>query len=156
MNLISIDLLWLALILITLNFACAAMIRTEERYWLPQIIIWMVLFGFLLFSNTLHKEQVVQKEMIYQQQTDPSDKAYSAATLELEQAKKDRQQENRKLIRMLGIQSFLALIFQLFGYRQTSKKQFRSGAKSFFFLFFVYLVFELVWIFDQPSAGIGL
>ncbi len=152
MNLISFDLLWLVLILITLNFVSAAFIRTEERYWLPQIILWMILFGFFLFSNTMHREQVVQKEMIYQQQTDPDDKAYTKATLELEQAKKDRQNENRLMIRLLGIQSLFAMTFQLFGYRQTSKKQFRSGAKTFFFLFFAYLVFELVWFLNWSGS----
>ena len=152
MNFLSIDLTWLVLFLISINFITAIAIRTEEKYWLPQMIIMIFLLGILVFQNTLNREHVIQKEIIYDQQTNLEEKSNLVATLELEAAKKQRKDENRKLLRLLGLQSIISFFSQFVGYRQTGKTQFRSGLKTFFLLFIIYLVIEIVWLFGQQDA----
>ena len=151
MNFLSIDFIWLILILISINFMSAALIRTEERFWLPQIITWLLLLGMLLFQHTFNREQVVQKQMVYDQQTDPNDASNREATLDLEEARRRQKADNIVLVRLLGLQSLFTCLAQGLGYRRTMKKQFRSGAQSFLFLFFLYLIFEIVRLFVQPS-----
>ena len=157
MNLLSIDFIWLFLILITINFICLVAIRSEERFWLPQMVIWILLFGTLLFRNTLNGELVVQREIVYAQQTNPDDENNRAATAALETARKTRQQENALFIRLLGIQSLICFVLHLAGYRSTGKKQFRSGAVTMGFFFMAYLVFELTQLLqDTPASATPL
>ena len=153
MNLLSINFIWLFLIIISLNFICLIAIRSEERFWLPQMVIWILLFGTLLFRNTLNGELVVQKEIVYAQQTNPDDESNRAATAALEAARKTREHENVLFIRLLGIQSLICFVLQLAGYRSSGKKQFRSGAVTMGLFFLAYLLFELIRIFQDTPAS---
>jgi hypothetical protein len=143
MDLFSYDILWLLLLLFTINFIGIALIRSDERFWLPSTLLWVLLVCTMFINMTLNKNNVVDKEIVYNAQTEPESKSNETAIAELDKAKQQQQSETITLLRLTGFQAFLCFLCQLLGYKLTSKNQFRKGAIAFFVFVMVYGAIEV-------------
>ena len=147
MNLLAYDILWLLLFLFTINFISLLLIRSDERFWLPSTLLWMLLLCSLFINITLNKNNVIEKEAAYTMQTDAESKQNESAMYDLEAAKKQQSLENNILLKLAGFQTFLCLLCQLAGFKSTSKQQFKKGSQAFFISLLLYGAIELVRLF---------
>jgi hypothetical protein len=138
MNLFSIDIGYLILILFLINFMGVLLIRSQERFWLPGIALWIFLFFIVVMLNVINRTDVDRQEIIYGESTANPEKM-AQNDLQLEQLKKEKNSENTVLFHLLGFQTIFSCIWQFLGYRSTGKKYYRTSSITFTFLVFVYL-----------------
>jgi hypothetical protein len=144
---LSHGILWLLLILFTLNFIGIGLIRSDERFWLPSITIWMLLLCTLFINMTINKNNVLEKEITYNTPKDPDSREAESAMIGLQEARNQQHFENYRLLRLIGFQTFLCLLCQLLGYKLTSKTQFRKGSIAFLLFLVLYGSIELITLF---------
>jgi hypothetical protein len=144
MDIFSYDILVLLLFLFTINFVCLVLVRSNERFWLPSSILWILLLCSLFINLTINKNNVIQKESEFNAQTDIESRSNETAILALEAAKKQETSENMILLRLAGFQTLMCLVLQLLGYKLTSLIQFKQGARAFIILLLLYGAIEMV------------
>jgi hypothetical protein len=93
---------------------------------------------------TVTKNNVAEKELIYNAQTDPESQTNEAAIMGLEAAKEQQRFENKVLLQLTGFQTLLCLACQLLGYKLTSRKQYRKGSITFFVFLLLYGGIEMI------------
>jgi hypothetical protein len=147
MNFLAYDIVWLLLFIFTINFISLAFVRSDERFWMPSTLFWILLICSMFINLSLNKNNVIEKEAVYNAQTDPGSKANEGAAIGLEEAIKQQNQENTILLRLTGFQTFLCLLCQLLGFHLTSQKQFRKGAVAFFIFLLLYGLIEMIRLF---------
>lgn len=143
MDILSVDLGWLLVILFFINFLAVLFIRTDERFWIPSIILWLFLFfGFVLVQVTNNRE-VEYQGLVYQNKVKTEEEVLNdTKPYELEQVRKKTHAQNAKLFRVLGFQTLLSCFWLLLGYRSTGHKHYRTSSITFTILAFLYLVLE--------------
>src|SRR5688572_14621134 len=128
MNFLAYDMVWLFLFIFTINFISLALVRSEERFWMPSTLFWILLVCSMFINMTLNKMNVVEKEAVYNAQTDPGSKSNEGAAIGLEQAITQQSLENTMLLRLTGFQTFLCLLCHLLGFHLTAGIQFKKGS----------------------------
>ncbi|MGZ5191767.1 MAG: hypothetical protein ACXWCZ_12210, partial [Flavisolibacter sp.] len=67
---------------------------------------------------------------------------------ELDSFKQQAKEENKRLVRLLGIQTMISFIWLLLGLRTNTKKYYRSTLLSFAVFSFIYGIIELIWLME--------
>jgi hypothetical protein len=146
MFLLTIHLAWLILFLLILNFVGVNILGGEDRFWLPPIVLWLFLFMVLIVIRQLYTNDVALQQAVY------DTKAGADATVDylnqraIDNTAKEGGSFFHLFIHLLGIQSVLAALSQLYGFRQTGKPYYRSALLTFLALSFLYLVVGLLYL----------
>jgi len=144
---------WSILIVFAVNLAAMMLIRTEERFWLPQTASWIILLVLLLLSHVVRKEEVIYREDLYRLQRTPGSNSDREAQTNLENARSKASEEADLLIRLLGLQSLICVFSQAIGFRLTGNRLFRRGLLSFLLFFIIYLGWEFIRLFADTNTG---
>jgi len=143
---------WSVLILLSANLVAMMLIRTEERFWMPQTAGWIILLVVLLLSHVVRKEEVLHREDLYRLQRTSGSNSDRVAQANLDEARSSASKETGLLIRLLGIQSLICFLSQAAGLRLTANRQFRRGVFSFLLFFLFYLGWELVQLLQHGNS----
>ena len=65
MNILAYDIVWLLLFIFTINFISLALVRSDERFWMPSTLFWILLICSMFINLSLNKSNVIQKEAVY-------------------------------------------------------------------------------------------
>lgn len=139
MNLLSADTTLLAGILFLANFIIVLLINTEERFWIPTMILWITLFCAFLIVRTLNSDRIRNEELILQQSKNSEDDKANA-NWKIENSKQETARVNEKLFILLGCQTFYCFFFHLIGYAKTRRDYYRKSTITFFILSLVSLI----------------
>ncbi|MER3465032.1 MAG: hypothetical protein C4329_12080 [Chitinophagaceae bacterium] len=142
-SLLSVDLIWLLFGIFVLCFLGILLIQTEDRFWLPCIIIWVFLFFALVLGNSLNSSEVSYQQLLQQQGITKTTDPKEIETAAVKQAKQQKQMYDDKFIHLLGFHSIVSFFWLLIGLRRTLKPYYRTGAITFFCFTLVY-VFYLI------------
>jgi hypothetical protein len=142
-DLLHYGLLWLIPILLVLNIAGIAIIQSEDRYWLPVIILWIALLGTLVVNHALNVTSYEDKASSL---TRPSEKPVDTAFVlsELDQERKTNKEGNLLLFRLLGAQTLFGFLFLALGYQRTIRPFYKKAMVNFFLLLVGYVLIEVV------------
>ena len=153
LDFLSTNILWLLLLLLFFNFIAIAIIRSEERFWLLQVSVWVILFITLVLFNSQNSSTLEKNELVLmEQQQTAKEETKGLALLQLNTEKRKSREQNIAHIRLTGFQSFFCFLCMLLGYRLTNKKYFKSGAVTFFFLSVIYLLIEIIYLIPKSST----
>lgn len=146
MDILSLDIKWLILILLAINFlGITVLVNSEERFWLPAVFLWVLLFSSLILFNSINDISIEKKEIIYYDQRPTGDNKNETITEEaINDARKQANNEKIILLRLCGFQTFFTFLCLVIGYKKTGRKQYRSGVIIFFILTMVYVVSEIL------------
>src|SRR5688500_7851022 len=117
MNPVSIDLVWLVIILVVINLSLLVVIRTGNRFWHPPILLWLGLFFTLILLHVGYGYTIEQQQAVYEYTL--ADDSYGDAKLwnRLQEIKNEEAVLKSKTLRLLGAQSFIALFLLTIGYK---------------------------------------
>jgi hypothetical protein len=144
MILLTIDIKWLLLILLTINLSIFFTIKPDKGF-LICIPFWVILLTSFFLLKNINDDRIERQEKDYY--NNMGDKSYGDFELwqNLEKQKFQARQINMALFRLLGVQTILTFIIQIFAYRKTKAKTlFWWTRTSFGLLTLVYLTFELL------------
>jgi hypothetical protein len=139
MNIFSIGTGWLILLVFLLTFISILLIRSEDRFWLPCIVIWLFLFfAWILNDSFLSTEinyyKAIESNGTIVEREDPD------ALTEVEKLSAVKTSKNRKLLHILGFHSIMSLIWVWLGYRTTGREFYKKAMVTFTVISIIYIV----------------
>lgn len=143
---LSIPFAGFILILTLLNFIGVSILRGEDRFWLPPIILWLLLFFALVVVHQFYSNDLQMQKSIFEAGAGRDAYTDLQHQLALQQTEKESSALFRLMVHLLGTQSVLAALSQLAGYQSTGKKYYRSALLTFLSLAFFYLVVALLFL----------
>ena len=137
----------LAFSFIILFFACIGgiiLLKGNDRYWIPGISIWLLLFIVLLLGNVFNTREVSYQEAVREQPASDNIEKAKEDPYHVAEAKNRKRDFNTKMIHLIGFQSFMCMLWMLVGYKKTSLAFYKTGATTFLLLCIVYLGIQVV------------
>jgi hypothetical protein len=139
MNIFSIGTGWLILLVFLLTFISILLIRSEDRFWLPCIIIWLFLFfAWILndafLSTEINYYKAIESNGTIVEREDPD------ALTELDKLSAAKSSKNRKLLHILGFHSIMSLIWVSLGYRTTGREFYKKAMVTFTVISLIYVL----------------
>ena len=144
MELLSYGLGYIVLAIFIINFLVILFIRSEERLLITAVSLWTLMFLTVIILTMLNNNNVDVREIEYSGPVTMTEEEFE----ELDSFKQQAKQENKKLVRLLGIQTLISFVWLLLGLRTTTKKYHRSALLSFAVFTFIYAIIEVIWLMD--------
>ena len=142
MNLLSYGLGYIILGIFIINFLVVLIIRSKERLLITAVSLWTLMFLTVIILTMLNNNTVDIREIEYSGPVTMTEEEFT----ELDDFKKQTREENKRLVRLLGIQTLISFVLLLLGLRTTTKKYYRSALVSFGVFSFIYGILELIWL----------
>lgn len=146
MDLASVDTFWLIAGLVLVNVFLVAILRTENRFWHPPIIVWLALLFTLLLLQADFGWGINRPSAPADNQARINNNAEVGAGMQLAQEEEREGLYKTKTFRLLGVQGFLALFLLTVGYQKTGLITYRKAAVSFVVVCLVYIVLEILFL----------
>jgi hypothetical protein len=141
MNLPQIAIEWLIICLFIINFFLIILVRGNDKFYIPALLLWVMLLFGLVFVKVFNDNRVE----IQQSKIDKISQKSGFAVESYQQMEKIKQQqdyENSTAFTLLGVQTIITFLLQLIGYASTYQKYYRSSAAIFFVFTVIYLVLQ--------------
>jgi hypothetical protein len=142
MDLLSFSIVYLIIGIFIINFLVILFIRSNERLLITAVSLWALMFMVVIVLTIFNNNNVDLKEIEYSGPVTMTEEEFE----ELDSFKQQAKYENKKLVRLLGIQTVISFIWLLLGLRTTTKKYYRSALLSFAAFSFIYAIIELFWL----------
>ncbi|MGZ8538165.1 MAG: hypothetical protein ACXWV9_07870 [Flavisolibacter sp.] len=144
MNILSYSIGYLILGIFVINFLVILITRSEARLLITAVSLWTLMFLTVIILTMLNNNTVDVREIEYSGPITMTEKEFE----ELDGFKQQSKQENKRLVRLLGIQTMISFIWLLLGLRTNTKKYYRSTLLSFAVFSFIYGIIELIWLME--------
>jgi len=144
MDITSVSLEWLLLITFILNFVGILILSGNDRFWLPSVIIWLLLLFIFFIGNAFNSNDVSYEEAKMKVEELQTGKVQETEPLTLKEAKNKKRSFNNTMLHLLGFQSFLSLVWTALGYKTTGQHYYRSALITFSVLCTIYLLIVFV------------
>jgi hypothetical protein len=118
MNLLSYGIGYTILGIFIINFLLILLIRSEERFLITAVSLWTLMFLTVIVLTIVNNNTVDVREIEYTGPSTMTEKEFE----ELDGFKKQAKEENKKLVRLLGVQTVISFAWLLLGVRSSRKK----------------------------------
>ena len=127
------------ILLFTTNILLTIFIKTDKKYWMISIPLFVLMFVAFVSWRIASKNNVKQQENKYWESVGTKSYEDFKEWTKLERMRKGKRQNNALFIDLLVLQSFLTFIFQVIGRRKTNIPLYRWSSWTFGILFFAFL-----------------
>jgi hypothetical protein len=139
MDIFSIGTGWLFLAVFLLTFASILLMRSEDRFWLPCIVIWLfIFFAWILndafLSTEINYYKALESDGSIVERIDPD------APTELDKLSAVKSSKNNKIRDVLGFHTVMSLIWVSLGYKTTGREFYKKAMITFFVFSIIYLL----------------
>ncbi len=143
----------LYLALLTVNILFIYFVKSDKKYWLLSIPLWVILISGFILWRTNSDRQIQNSEIEYDKTFQGKEYGDNAIWNKLSEQKKTAQKLNMTFVHLIGLQTFVTFIFQIFGHRETKQKTYKWTKVIFGVLFaLVFLIIAMMGV--VPTGGI--
>jgi hypothetical protein len=151
----------LFLIVLLLNFGLLIIIKSDNKYWLIPIPVWIIFISSFLIWRGIYDKKIelldykYWKSADYNKLIDESNwRGDDDLWKKLEETRKYVQKYNMTFLHSIFLQTVVTFLLQLVGYRTTGKRRlYKVTSNIFGILTFIHFIIEIM-IGIVPTGGI--
>lgn len=125
----------LYLVLFTINILFIYSLKSDKKYWLLSIPLWIILISGFIFWRTNSDRQIKNLAIEYDRTFQGKEYGNFAIWHKVGQQKKAAQKLNMAFVHLIGLQTLMTFIFQIIGYSQTRQRKYKWTKIIFGILF---------------------
>ena len=135
----------LYLVILILNILFIYFVKSDKKYWLVSIPLWIILILAFIFWRTNSDRQIQNFEIEYNKTFQGKEYGDFAIWNKLGDQKKTAQKLNLTFVYLIGLQTFITFILQTIGHKLTRQKTYKWTKVVFGILFaLVFLIFVMM------------
>ena len=143
MDIFSWSTFYLAIADFIVCFIAILLLRNNDRFWLPCVVIWMLLFFTLVMGHVFNTEEVDYLQVMHDSQMKTPDNVTPTKN-DVKAAISQRNRFTGKMTNLLGVHSIMSFFWMLLGYHQTKEIRYRKALYSFGIVSIIYIIILVI------------
>ena len=141
------------LVLLAINIFFIYFLKSEKKYWLLSIPLWIILISGFIIWRTNNDRQIEKLEIQYDKTFQGKEYGDFSMWDKIAHQKKAAQKLNMTFVYLIGLQTFITFIFQIIGHSQTRQRTYKWTKIVFGVLFaLTFIIIAMMGV--VPSGGI--